>query len=436
MPQMDSLLQENLEVVYLKGSRKGQKDRYSYDVIFGEMTEDGRQILYEKFHEQYNDLEITLRCRCNPDAIIDMVPVKGETSFYIRTQQGKKNLHVPGCNFEGGHKSNYHANWQEDNSTGKIRVRFRDSFVVEKPERNPESGGEEIRDSLPFQERRNTYNRITLYAFFMRLLLDVWNVKMRGYTKALNDGKTSPYPNLKGLYKSIELHWAEKIVFGKDHYLKRVLYAGKGDIAKAAYSAKKQHNLCLMALLLLEESRVVSETHIFLSGLHLSSNIRVEILCEKFRWEDALSSLSGIEGPYLIGGWVTDTGYGQPAEFRSLAVIPISSNGVVVDSSYEREFYNECHREKRHIIRPYNLKYYPSWSGMLPDGLFLDTSPETIIEIFGMSENHEDYHERKNQKITHFSKLMVSSRKKPFAFWYWEAFGDQSMPGLPPKCYN
>lgn len=280
--------------------------------------------------------------------------------------------------------------------------------------------------------RYRQHNRITMYAFFMRLLLDVWNVKMRSYVKALNEGKKPPYPDLAGLYKSIESHWAEKIVFGKDHDLKGVLFAGRGDITKAAYSIKKQHNLCLMTLLLFEEARVASETHYFLRGRHLSSNTQVEILCEKFKWEDALSSLSGIDGPYLIGGWVIDTGYGQPAEYRSMALLPISSHGVVVDSSYERDFYNECHRQTRQIIRPYNLKYYPSWNGMLPDGLFLDTSPDTIVEIFGMSENQDEYHERKSQKIAHFSQLK-ESKKKPFEFWYWEAFGGQSMPSLPPK---
>jgi hypothetical protein len=432
MPPMGILLQENLEVVYLKGSRQGQKDRRSYDVIFNEMTEDGRQILFEKLHSQYQAKEILLRCRCNLNGIIDMVPVNGGNSYYIRTLQGKKSLHIEGCNFEGGHQSNYHANWQEDESTGKIRVRFRDSFVVEKNEPKPAPNTEEDGEAgeRPPRERKNTYNRITLYAFFMRLLLDAWNVKMRTHVKALNEGKTATYPDLAGLYESVESHWADKIVFGKDHELKRVLYAGRGDISKAAYSVKKQYNLCLMTLLLFEDVRAASETHHIVTGTHLSSNSRFEILCEKYKWEDALHSLSGIGGPYLIGGWVTDTGYGKPAEFRSMSLIPISSHGVVIDSSYEREFYNECHRQQRHIIRPYNLKYYPTWSGMLPDGLFLDTSPETIVEIFGMSENQDEYHERKDQKIAHFSQLK-ESLKKPFSFWFWEAYNGGGMPSLP-----
>ncbi|QLG39952.1 MULTISPECIES: hypothetical protein [unclassified Paenibacillus] len=111
---------------------------------------------------------------------------------------------------------------------------------------------------------------------------------------------------------------------------------------------------------------------------------------------------------------MTDTGYEKPVEFRSMTSIPISSHGVVVDSSYERDIYNECHCQQRQIIRPpYNLKYYPTWNGMLPDGLFLDTSPETIVEIFGMSE----YHERKLQKTAHFTQLK-GFKKKPYSFWY------------------
>lgn len=430
MALLDCLLQENLEVAYLKEPRKGQKDRYSYDVIFNEMTDEGRQILFEKLHNQYSNETIKISCRCNPKASINMIPVKGESTFYLRTQQGKKGLHVPGCNFEGTHQSYYHANWQEDEQTGKIRVRFRDSFVTEKPAKNPPTGSDGDSDELgSFRDRKHTFNRITLYAFFMRLLLDVWNVNMRNYVKALNGNKTPTYPSLSSLYKSIESHWSEKIVFGKGNDLKRVLYSGKGDITKAAYSVGKQFNLCLMVILYFEEIKEVDEEYYLITGRHLSNNAHIDILCETHKWGGVLSSLHGIEGPYLVGGWVTNTGYGKPAEFRSIALLPISSHGVIVDSSYERVFYDECHKLQRMIIRPYNLKYFPNWSGMLPDGLFLDTNPNSIVEIFGMSENQEEYHDRRNQKIAHFSQL--HAYRKPFGFWYWEAYADKKMPPLP-----
>lgn len=434
MPPTDGILKEDLEVIYLKGSRIDEKDRYSYDVIYEELTEEGRQILFEKFHKKYHiEKLITLRCNCNPNEIIELIPVSGKNTYFLRTNPGQQEKHAKGCNFEGKYENEYYTNWKEDESTGKIHVRFKDSFVIEQPENQPIPENEEEEDvgERTPRERRNTFNRITLYGFFKRLLLDVWNVKMRTYRKALNAGKPSSYPDVAGLYESIEAYWANKIVFGKDNDLKRVLFSGSGEISKAAYSVKKNHNLCLMTLMLFEECREASDTHYILVGSHLSTNQSLEILCEKHIWDEALHSLREIDGPYLIGGWVTDTGYGKPVEFRSLAIIPISTNGVIVESSYERDFYNECHCQERQIIRPYNLKYYPNWNGMLPDGLFLDTPPETIVEIFGMSENQTEYHERKSQKIDHYSQL--KENKKPFSFWYWEAYDGSNMPILPPK---
>jgi len=68
---------------------------------------------------------------------------------------------------------------------------------------------------------------------------------------------------------------------------------------------------------------------------------------------------------------------------------------------------------------------------MLPDGLLIDTPIETFVEIFGMSENVEIYHERKRQKIAHFSSL--KQRSKPFDFWYWDVIKQQDMPEIPSK---
>jgi hypothetical protein len=424
---LESLVQSNLEVEFSKGENAGRIERYSYDVIYDELSDEGKKLIFERFYNQYHNDEITLRCRCNPNAAIEMIPVKVGDTYYIRTIQGKKELHLPGCNFEGGHQSNYHANWQEDPETGKIRVRFEDSFVVDPPKKTTgvEQSGEE-----GARQGTNTYNRITLFAFFMRLLLDAWNVNMRNYRDATQQGKELPYPNLHSVYKSIEDYWSKKIVFGRNHELKTVLFWGRGEIARAAYAIKKELNLSMMVLMKFVECIDVSDSYVEIKCQHMSTGNMFIIQCERSKWMNVLSAQSGIGEPFLVGGWVNNKGYERPVEFRSLTLIPVSSNGVVVDSSYERQFYDRCHADLRHIVRPYNLKYFPSWQGMLPDGLLLDTPKETIIEIFGMSENQVEYHQRKEQKITHFSSLH-NAKKKPYSFWYWEAYKGYPMPELP-----
>jgi hypothetical protein len=436
MPILDSLFLEHLEVSILKGERAGKKERYSYDVLYEELTDEGKQAIFENFYRQYHADEISLRCLCNPDATIEMVPVNGEQSFYIRSIQGKKHLHLQGCNFEGKNKSNYHANWVVDEETGEIRVRFEEPFTIEKAKKlqREEEGEEDEEEKQPPRERTNTYNRISLYAFFMRLLLEAWNVRLRNHKVALDTGKQSKYPDLPSVYKSIETYWSTKIVFGKNRVLQKVLYSGRADISRAAYAVKKEYKLNMMTLLQYESVEDINDSHCLVKARHLSAGNEVDILCEKSMWDSAISSLSGIEAPYLVGGWVYDTGYGKPVEYRSISVVPVSQNGVIVDSSYERSFYNQCHTLNRLILRPYNLKYYPSWHGMLPDGLFLDTPVQTIVEIFGMSENQVEYHERKEQKIAHFTTLF--SAKKPFDFWFWNAYQGDHIPELPANVYE
>ncbi|MGF7035359.1 hypothetical protein J2T17_006367 [Paenibacillus mucilaginosus] len=428
MSIMDSLLQTSLEVEHVRGEDAGRIERHSYDVIYEELSDEGKNLIFERFYALYQKNEVILRCRCNPNASIEMVPVKVEDTHYIRTIRGKKGLHQPGCNFEGGQQSNYYANWQEDPDTGKIRVRFGDSYVVDPPKKPDLDPNGEERDGPP-RFGTNTYNRITLYAFFMRLMLDAWNVSMRNYYDASRKGREVPYPNLHSVYKSIQDYWAKKIIFGK-HELKTVLFWGRGDIAQAAYAIQNDLNLSLMVLMKYVEQKDLSDTTIEVKCQHMSSGKMFTLHCERSKWLNALDSLSGIGGPLLVGGWVNNTGYGRLVKFRSLALIPVSSNGVVIDSSYEREFYDRCHADLRQIVRPYNLKFFPSWQGMLPDGLFLDTPKKTIVEIFGMSENQNEYHQRKEQKIAHFSTLH-EAKKKPFSFWYWEPYKGDPMPDLP-----
>ncbi|MGE8081447.1 hypothetical protein [Peribacillus loiseleuriae] len=139
-------------------------------------------------------------------------------------------------------------------------------------------------------------------------------------------------------------------------------------------------------------------------------------------------AVSVSDGPYIIGGFVENRGYGKIPEFISLSILPINKNGVPIESSFEREVYDQLCDEQRLIERPIESKYYPKWNGLIPDGLLLDTKPKTIIEIFGMSESNKEYHLHRKFKIELFNSL-----NSYYDLWYWDAFNGSKKPSLPQK---
>ncbi|MFD1607247.1 hypothetical protein [Oceanobacillus luteolus] len=128
----------------------------------------------------------------------------------------------------------------------------------------------------------------------------------------------------------------------------------------------------------------------------------------------------------IVGGFVKSSGKGKNPEFISLGVLPVNQNGVVIESSYEKKLYDLLCEKKRLFQRPINAKYHPKWDGLVPDGLLIDTQPHTIIEVFGMSEDHIDYHLHREYKIKHYESIVDSYR-----LWYWDAFKDSNIPTLP-----
>src|SRR5690606_5706014 len=126
MSQMDSLIQENLEVSY-KRERVGQREFYSYHFIYNEMNEAERQKFFQELHYLHHNSKVVLRCRCNPDKLIEMIPVHKDDGYHLRSGINMKKDHIEGCNFEEKHNSIY-PNWQEVD--GMIRVNFEDYLNV------------------------------------------------------------------------------------------------------------------------------------------------------------------------------------------------------------------------------------------------------------------------------------------------------------------
>lgn len=60
----------------------------------------------------------------------------------------------------------------------------------------------------------------------------------------------------------------------------------------------------------------------------------------------AFNSIRVNQGPYIIGGFVKSIGSRKTPQIVSVAVVPINTNGVVIESSYERQLYDQICKEK------------------------------------------------------------------------------------------
>ncbi|WP_046176237.1 hypothetical protein [Domibacillus indicus] len=167
---------------------------------------------------------------------------------------------------------------------------------------------------------------------------------------------------------------------------------------------------------------------VLLTLLNPEKNRECQIQVQSMWFDRAFEMVNKVSGPYFAGGFVTRDGYNAMPEFTSFALVPISNYGAPVESTYERILYNHLSTHQRRVTRPFHKDVDHRWNGFIPDGLFIDTYPKTILEVFGISESDTTYHERRKAKIVQFSSL-----KPNYLFWYWDTYLKTKVPSLPPS---
>jgi hypothetical protein len=412
-------MEDGIQITYISGERAGEPTiHYAYDEIYNKWCEQELKKLLNLLHKDYINKEIKIICTCDIAKKIPMLVSEHRSkneeesnTLHIRTYPNFKNKHVNGCNFEGNSRST--PNWIENGSS--IKLYFKGNpYLINKPLRN--------KNINIGNHTGITHDRITSYAFGKRLLQHCWNKIVVFENKV---------PDLKQLQEKI-INVSKTMIFGRNIIMSKVLYR-KGKLDQSFYIEK---NNCRMFICLPFESKEDYDNEYFL--IRLKNPLDQSIVCTLFArslWEGCRLKIRDLESPYYICGWVN---YKQvlisnrekfnTVEFVDAAIIPTTSLGLVVESSYERIFYEHLHSNNRLIEKPYNTKYYPSFRCMLPDGILIDTKPKTIIEIFGMTENNINYHQRKEVKKHQFNYL---KRKGYFDFIYWNAYEGDTMPILP-----
>ncbi|MCY8009858.1 DUF1173 family protein [Bacillus haynesii] len=397
-----------LKVKYLTG----KFETFSYETINEEFTQEQKEEFLSKLRRLYKQKKISLHCLCNEKEDIKMKITFRNGAHFISTYQGDKGKHSLYCNYYGdSYSSIYHQNWIEKD--GYIEVKFENTdFVLNKQKRNYESKHNPQRSV-----NKNTIiqNKINMFAFLTHFITDTWN-RVNFYRW----NKNKPFPTKLDIYSALH-YTSKKIGIGRGLTLDKVLYR-KGNLNQS-YFKEKKYKRCMFVLLLYSNYKEKEDCYSISLNSMEDQEIR-HFTCSKQRWELAIEGINLNENCW-VGGWVRNMGENNSPEFIDLAIVSANSYGLWSESSYEIMFYDLLCQEKRFFQKPYSTKYHPEWNGMKPDAILLDTSPKTIIEVFGRSISDEAYHVRRNQKIQHFSNL------EKYNFWYWDAFKDEAIPLLP-----
>ncbi|EOO70360.1 hypothetical protein IIC_04802 [Bacillus cereus VD021] len=402
----------------------------SYEWIEEILNNDEKNRLLSSLKRQLLAKEIELFCTCSTKNIIQMSIRKGQKNYSIMTFRNQKELHEAHCNqFNDNYicHNNYIQNWREQkNGTIIVNLNIPSTKTSNINEEDNKKEDTSQKKEKQFKKNGASTSPLTVYELTRKLLIQAWDLHIWNlYTYK----KQNAYPNLAEVWHNLIFTGTKKIILNKQNLTLHDITSTTGQ-EKSIYAIQKKHNFNLPAYFILEfvaAEEIDADTH------HISA--RNPKTKEIFIYEietqllnDILNSTNVKEGPYIIAGYAKANSYGKKPIILGIAIVPINTYGVVIESSYERSLYNILCSEGRLVQRIHDYKYHPQWEGMLPDGLLLDTDKPTILEVFGMSKNVTSYHVRKEAKISHFNSL------EEYNFWFWNAFENpNNMLNIPAK---
>jgi hypothetical protein len=409
--------------VYLKVIEDEKTQAYDYEYLLETLSETKRQHLFKTWHHEKKRIQLV--CTCNAQETIRMTVAHYSKSdkYTLRTYPEQKERHLEHCCFYGGTYSpsaDYEAGWREQEN-GLIHVQLSSWGMRKSVNRDhasplPSPPARFFDESL--HEGSKAKGRLSIFEFSRKLLIKSWDdyIYFRGKAK---------YPELKDIYERLVKYTIKKVHINGNIPLDQLMYY-KGKVGRIYY-IESEFGFKYLPFFLLQYHRhdTMDEHTMRLELLNPLSDEEVLFEVDRHVLESCMEK-TRMEGPFMVGGFVKSGKYGRAPMVQQMALIPINEHGVVVESSYERQFYNKVCAEKRLVQRLLDTKFHPRWNGVHPDGLFIDTHPRTVVEIFGMSEHVASYHEERRLKINHFSQL-----RPHYAFWYWNAYKGEAMPPFP-----
>ena len=415
--------------MYLIKHNDGRTEYLTHEFYFSMNTKTKRNKL-SPLRESYRRKQLEVFCSCNkPYAKMSIGHLKEHDTFYISSFDRK--AHHIDCYYysEENEKSlspqSIYQKGFTENKDGTFEIQFDSQDYQTHKEVNDAAMPQVNNNEVTI--RKNSAggvatNKPSVFATMERIVTEAWNNSMK-----FRHSKGYPKNDVTTVYNQIADFVTKKYTH-KEIGFNNYLY--KGVHVRRIYSIKdelkKRYNInsAAFTILLFQGEKVVQNGDMYRISLRNPNSEQLrELDVPNVLFEQALSAVN-MPGPYFAGGFVESTGYNGTPRFISFGLVAINEYGVPVESSYERQLYDQLCYEQRVVLRPMTNDR-PEWNGFLPDGLLIDTTPPTIIEVFGMSENMVSYHEQRGIKIGLFSSL-----KPKYDFWYWDAFNQKEIPPL------
>lgn len=414
---------------------KNGKIEYLAHNFFFSADQNAKRNKLRPLRELYRNGALEISCCCSSPKVEMLIGYREDTNNYsIKSFPNRAVLHGPSCFYSPNNGEStlttervYEKGFTEKD--GKMKVKL-DTHDFKNPKHSaPVSKDVQDDNKQSIKQASNTNvtsHKATIFALTKRLVTEAWNdsIKYAGKDQYPANDKIR-------VYESLTIHTLKKYEIEK-YTLKDVLYAGEATNKVHVIEEKYKFQTAAFTILLLEDEVPSLESEFVTLKVKTPKKDAVrEVLVNRLLYQNALTAINKLSGPYFVGGFLTARGFNKPPEFISFALVPISDYGAPVESSYERELFNLLAATKRKVTRPTRENADASWNGFIPDGLLIDTKPKTIVEIFGMSEDMIDYHERKAIK----SQLFRSLQPK-YDFWSWDAFQNLQIPPLPSSIYT
>ena len=397
--------------------------------------------IMKPIRQEYKEKRLKIYCCCKTEKVEMSVAFYEKSCTYsIKSFPGKSIEHASNCFFAADDNSALGTDTISEKglieNNGKVDVRLdvHDFKKTIEPS-NKFNRKDRINSKDTSGRTRISRNKSTVYALTKRLLTEAWNksiMKVRfpeDHKKSSSEKEVNPsqYPTIDKttVFYCLRNDILWKYSIGKDS-LKNLFYSGGKTGQIFHIEAKSLSKSAAFTILLLEDANIVrKDERVVLSLRAPSSDVR-ECFVPSHLYDNALGAINNISGPYFVGGFITKMPYTESLEFLSFCLVPISDYGTPIESSYERNLFNALALDKRLVTRPMSHKSNPKWNGFVPDGLLYDTQPKTILEVFGMSQGHVEYQEKRKIKIEHFESLQPH-----FNLWYWDANDGSIPPALP-----
>lgn len=380
---------------------------YEYEEVYpSSLKPNEENRLLRNLHENIKGLELSCICLGWEISIPLRVSYKrnkeyNKNTYYLANLSVDFN-HADSCQFAGIKSENRHS-WISNGSDIDVSIKL--------PRNKPSGSNAGGKGNTSVAGGRNGVSQVdkTLNGFIRQLLSESWdhanNIKKKEISEALHNGNRNSIKAVS--LKETFLRMIDKI--------KHIKINSKYKLSDLM--TKDSPIQFKFILLLLDTKDNIKDNTQDTYKIILKNIIKDEdyhYTCRKDIFNSALNDNTVKDSPFVVGAFVKK----GTSEIVDCALVPISDNGVWVESSYEKELYNILHMNNRLFRKPY--KSYADFNHMKIDGLLIDTKDKkgTILEVFGESESNIQYHIRRGQKIELFDSLST----KGYGFWYWDAF--------------